>query len=497
MTPEARRRAVAILYGVVALLHLLPIWRVQYVPTVDGPSHLYNAVVLAEWTPEMARIYFVDARPHPNWLTHLLLVAGLKVLPPVAAEKAVVSLIVLLFLAGCWSLAGAVNRDSRLYAFLAMPLAWHLLFQVGFYNYSLGVALVPLALASWWRRRERASWGHVTRVAVWLVVLYFAHVFAAAAAIGLIAVAWIVSLALRGWREQWRLGVAFVPAALLMLWFFLQPKPPGGTWTWDGALLWMPILKTALLLTFDLRQLTWGTILAIAFAVLILLTFAIENIDWQHRRLVFGERDLFLLLAVLGIGAYLAAPLSVEEGLLLKARVLIFPYLVILPWLTPRLARLPLAVVFALAVAANVFFIRDAWKRNDKVIAAAVEPLRAASRHRTIVPLIFDRSSPHSTLPLLGHAMSHGAAERQLVDLGNYEAGLPYFPVQFRPNLERPQIIDLEAAPGDYDPARWAELVHHVYTWKMPPDAPVARRLAEQYDIAAEQGDARLYVRRR
>lgn len=492
---DGTRGVIAALFAVAALLHLLPVWRVQFVPTVDGPTHLYNALVLAEGTPEMARAFFTDWRPHPNWLTHLLLAAGVTVLPPVAAEKVVVSLIVLLFLGGCWRLAGVVDRDSRIHAFLATPLAYHLLFQMGFYNYSLGVALVPFALASWWRRRERASWRDVAVTAGWLLLLYFAHVIAAVAAIGCIAVAWIVSIVLRG-REQWRHGLAFVPVALLLLWFFLQPKPPGGTWSWNGALFFMPLYKTALLLTFDLRQLAWGSILAAAFGAMILLTFAVETIDRQRRRIALRERDVFLLLALLGVAAYLAAPLSVEEGLVLKARVLIFPYLLILPWLTPRAARLPLAIVLTLAVSANAFFLRDAWKRNDKRIAAAVAPLRSAEPGRTIVPLIFDRSSPHSTLPLLSHAMSYGATERRLVDLGNYEAGLPFFPVQFRPDVTRPPIISLETAPGDYDPTRWAASVDYIYTWKMPPDAPLATRLAERYDLSAENGDARLYARR-
>lgn len=499
ISTEARRRAIAILFAAVAMLHLLPIWRVQFVPTVDGPSHVYNAIVLGELargTPEMARVFAVDFRPHPNWLTHLMLAGAASVLQPVVAEKVVISVIVLLFLGGCWRLAGAVDRDSRAHAFLAMPLGYHLLFQMGFYNYSLGVALVPFGLASWWRRRDQPSWRTVAVTAGWLVLIYFAHVVPAMAATGFVTIAWIVSIVRDGWRARWRHGVAFVPVALLLLWFFLQPKPPGGTWTWDGALLWMPLLRTVLLLTFDLRQLAWGTVLAVVFGALILLTFILENIDWQRRRIVVRERDAFLLLALIGIAVYLAAPISVEEGLVLKARLLIFPYLAILPWLTPRAAKLPLAVVLAIAVSANVFFIRDCWKRNDKLIAAAVAPLEAATPHRTIVPLIFDRSSPHATLPLLGHAMSYGAAERCLVDLGNYEAGLPFFPVQFRPGVNRPPIIALETAPGDYDPQRWAESVDYVYTWKMLADAPVAARLAEHYELAAENGEARLYARR-
>lgn len=486
-------RRLAPLFLALSLFHLLPIWRVPYLPTVDGPSHLYNAVVLAEPTAEMERVFSIDARPHPNWATHLLLAAAVRLLPLVVAEKVVVSAIVVLFLGGIWTLAGVVDPRSRGHAFLVMPLAFHLLFQMGFYNYSLGVALVPFAVASWWHRRAQSTWTSIGRTALWLLVLYFTHVIAVVAAMLFLAVLWGFTMVCSRERSQWRHGVAFLPAAALLLWFFLQPKPPGGTWTWKGALLFSPLSNTALLLTFDLKQLAWGTALAVVLGLLLVGTVWIEIIRGRRG---FSERDVFLFLTMLGVVLFVAAPLSVEEGLVLKARLLIFPYLLVLPWLSPRLVTRAGVVLMALAVAANVFFQRDAWKRNAKVMEAAIAPLAAAETGRTIVPLMFDRSSPHATLSLLSHAMDYRAAERRLVHLGNYEAGLPFFPVQFRNDVERPSIFSLETDPGGYDVARWAPIVDYVYSWKMPADAPVAQKLAEQYDLVASEGEARLYRRR-
>lgn len=495
-----RRNALAILFAAMAALHLLPVWRAPYVPTVDGPSHLYNAVVLRELaagTPQFARAFVVDGRPWPNWLTHLLLAGALSIAPQVVAEKLVASLIVLLFLGGCWRIAGLVDGASRVYAFVVMPLAFHLLFQMGFYNYALGVALVPFAIASWWRRRERDGWRSVAATASWLLLCYFSHVVPAAAAVLFIGVLW---LAVRDGR-RWRQLLPLVPAAALLVWFALQPQPPGGTWTWHGALLWTPLLKTMLLLTFDIRQLTFGAALAAVLAAAIVATFALENVDRQRRRIVFGRRDVFLLLAAIATALYLAAPLSAEEGLVLKARLLIFPYLLVLPWLTPRLGRgaagFVIAAIFSIVAMKNVLFLRDSWKRDAKEIARAVAPLHAAPPLRTIVALVFDRSAPHSTLGLLGHAASYGAAAQRLVDLSDYEANLPFFPVQFRRGLQRPPVVELETKPGDFDPAAWAGAVDSIYTWKMPAGAPLESRLRARYDLAADDGDAKLWIRRR
>jgi len=480
-------RRIAVLFLVIALFHLLPIWRVHYVPTVDGPSHLYNAQVLhelAKGTPEFARVFRADLRPFPNWLGHILLSLALGIAPPLIAEKLVLSAIVLLFLGGCWKLAGVIDPRSRVYAFLVMPLAYSALLQMGFYNYFLGVGLAMFAIAAWWERRTTLS-------GIVLMLCYFAHAVPAMVALLMMAVIWIIR---RQW-QRWTELLPLVPTVALLTWFALQPKPPGGDWTWSGAFVWQPLLRVMLLLTFDMRQLTFGTILGGVMLLLVAITIAITNVDWKRRRIVVAERDAFLLLTLIAVAIYLIAPLGVQEGFVLKARLVIFPYVLLLPWLTPRLGRLRVALLLAIVAILNVLFIRDAWKRNDKLIADAVPPITAAAPLRTIVPLIFDRGSPASLHPLLSHAASYGMVDRRLIDLGDYEAALGFFPVAYRTSLDRPPIIGLETAPGDFDPNRWN--ADYIYTWKMPAGAALESRLSSRYELVRGEGQARLYGRKR
>jgi hypothetical protein len=348
-----------------------------------------------------------------------------------------------------------------------MPLAYHLLLQMGFYNYSLGVALALHAVASW--RGAPGGW----RCAAWMLLVALAHPLPAAAAIVFIGIAWLMTSRRR--REL----VPLAAPAVILIWFFLQPDHPGGDWTWHGALLWQPLARTMLLFTFDQRQLVFGTAIAVVYAALIAATVAIDR----------RREPLFLILAVVALAMYLAAPVSVQEGLLLKARLLIFPYVLILPWLTPKLARWPLAIVLSLVALGNVVFIRDCWKRNEKVMRAAIAPLSAAQPGRTLLALVADHTTPYSHLPILSHAVSYAAAKRRLIDLGDYEAAQSYFPVVFRPGVRRPPTLDVETAPAQVDPAAYG--VDYVYTWKMP-----ARTFAG-YELVAAAGDARLFAHTR
>ncbi len=487
------------LFSIVALLHLLPVWRVEYLPTVDGASHVYNATVLRELaagTPAFQRVYAADLRPYPNWLGHAFLGLALGLVPPVVAEKLLVSIIILLFLGGCWRLAGVVDPRNRMYALLVMPLTFHVLLQMGFYNYSFGAAIALFAIASAWENRGTSGWRPVAATAFWLVICYFGHALPAMVALLFAVVIWAISLSIRGWKSEWQQGLAFVPTTALLLWFALQPRAPGGHWTWAGAVMWEPLLRVAILLTFSLRQLTFGTAIGIAFGVLLAATLALENIDWKRRRLIVREQDTFLLLTILAVVLFLAAPLSVEEGLVLKARLLLFPYLICLPWLSPRLPRVLLVTVFSVVALGNVYYIRECWKRSAKDLTIATAPLPGAVPLRTVIALNFDHGSPHSLLPLYSHTVSYGFADRRLIDLGNYEAALGFFPVAFRAGVRRPPIIDIEMHPGDFSPDAYADVIDYIYVWKMPPGAPLASRLDAHYTLIVDGGDATLYGRK-
>src|SRR5207248_2934981 len=64
------------LYIAVAIFAVIPIWCVRYLPTVDGPSHVYNSWILHELIRgaqgPIADWFRIDWRPHPNWIGHAL-----------------------------------------------------------------------------------------------------------------------------------------------------------------------------------------------------------------------------------------------------------------------------------------------------------------------------------------------------------------------------------------------------------------------------------------
>src|SRR5262245_33869959 len=150
----------------------------RYVPTQDGPSHVFNALVIKDYGTSAAgydQVFEIRPDPLPNWTSHLLLAGLLYLFPPLVAEKVLVSMYLVGF-------AGAFRYFLRAFGERCRPLSWTGLlfvynrcFWMGFYNYCLGLVLLWAVLGYCLRRRDTL---HLPQAAVLMVLLtaaYFTH----------------------------------------------------------------------------------------------------------------------------------------------------------------------------------------------------------------------------------------------------------------------------------------------------------------------------------
>ncbi|HET7294951.1 MAG TPA: hypothetical protein VFM88_21205, partial [Vicinamibacteria bacterium] len=126
----------------IALLAAVPLWTTPAVPTQDGPSHVYNAWVIANLGDTglgLAR-HFQLVPWTPNWGGVGPLVPLVAIAPPLLAEKLFLSVLVLALVAGAACLVGRCGGDAPLAAALAGMQAHGLLFAMGFTGYLVGLA---------------------------------------------------------------------------------------------------------------------------------------------------------------------------------------------------------------------------------------------------------------------------------------------------------------------------------------------------------------------
>lgn len=501
------------LFVVALALALAPIWSVEYLPTTDGPCHTYNAWAHLHLDspehPVLRRHYEVNRRPLPNWLGHAVLVPLAALVEPRTAEKLLVSAYLLLFLAGARLLAGAVEGERRWLGLLALPLAFNQLFQMGFYNFSLGLALWMVTVAWWWRRRADPDLAFAVGLNLLLSALFFAHLVPHGLALGAIGVLWLVTLSRATWRRHLLHGAILAPQAVLPLWFLAST---GGGWVGSGMSFGASLasfLQLRILVAFGPPQLWLGRLVAATFLALALVTVRHRlrraekrpppSLAVRDRPRRLAAEDGFLLLALLLAILFLAAPEGRGQGSLLKARLSLFPWLALLPWIGSGLRRglrRALACWLLLPVAAHAAYLVGRYRAVDAEIREHLRVTEAIAPGSRVLPLLFERGSEHARLPLLGHAIGYAAIERGLIDWDNYEAASDLFPLRFREDVARPDVFAIEADPGSLDVRAHRAQADYVFCWKMPEGAPLARQLARHYRLAAEHGHARLYERR-
>jgi hypothetical protein len=495
-----RSRGVGILFAALALLQLVPVWSVRYLPTGDGACHVYNAwilrgLALGRASAGIAAHYQIDWRLNPNWISHAFLALALSFVSPSVAEKLLFSLILLVFLGGAWLFARANDSGNGIYAFLAFPLAFHWLLMCGFYNFALSVGLYMIVVAFWWRRRDDPSASTIVAVALLLLLCYFAHPMSAALAIGSIGILWSALLRGRPLRRHALHLLTFVPTLGLLQWFLSShagSEIAGGAAVPRAELL-SQLVRTQLIETFDDRQLILGRLLFTIVIVLIAFTLIRE---WNGRRL--REVDAFFLVAMVMLAIELWAPSETPGRAWINQRLSLFLILAPLPWLTPRLpgsAKAALVSLFSIIAIANAGFQLHHFRRESDVVERFLAPLQIVRPGSVLLPLNFRRTTPPATFGVTAHAADHIAIEKGLIDLDNYEPRTGYFPIRYRPGSALPDVPGIEDRPGLVDPAS-DPAADYVFTWMMPDSAPVAAKLAKDFDLRVSSGNAHLYERR-
>ncbi|MDP9121873.1 MAG: hypothetical protein M3O15_11000 [Acidobacteriota bacterium] len=500
-----RSRWMGGLFLLLACLYVVPIWSVHFIPTTDGPCHVYNAWILRQYGntaqyPLFHEFYEINWQPVPNWTSHAVLALLMLAASPGIAEKVLLTGYMALFLGGLWYLAGAAAPERRWLAFLGVPLSYNLLLQLGFYNFSISLGCFMLAVGYFWRHRERPGLRHAVVLNLILLLCYFSHILSTDLALLSIAILWLSSFERQSWRRHLLHIPALAPQVVLPVWFLATARGPIVPSTLTAGQLTDFLLHGQVLHTFSRGQLRIGSALTALGLLLAVLTVLRENLSWDGRkpRLLLHPVDGFLLASCVCLVLYFLSPEGAAGGSVLKPRLSLYPLLLLLPWLSGRLGRavaaagVCVATVLALAYLGIVLH----WYRAlDPEVEAFVAGLDKAAPNSRLLPLLWKARGASPFVGIFGHAVDHVATARGLVDYDNYEATTALFPVRFKPSVHRPDLYTIEADPGALLIRQYRDAIDEVYCWHMPSDAPLEGRLGNNgFTLATDRGPARLYL---
>lgn len=455
------------------LLYQLAVpWTVRHFVTQDGPSHVYSATVtwdllLHHQTSVYSPLYTLRRKLLPNWTSTILLA---MIRPIAGADHTEALFATFAFLLGflTWCYANRVlSAGESAWTPVANFLYQSWFLWIGFFNFYLGVALLPLAIAYYARQEgwlNLRSTGILTTI---LLALFFTHLIAAAAAVATVLVLgfwmhiaipgfagknpshrWIPSL--ERVRQFGLICAATAPTILLMLLFARGAHTalkldPQIAWAWHEFP--MHIFLTA---TGEAKQrVLWEFLLINAGAAALLL----KKREWA------SVKGGLVAATVLMFAVYLTVPDRGFNGTEAKIRFswicFILAGLVACSASRLRLLHVPIAIVFTWFVFANTAATqRTAERVSDLVetysaVAGRIPPRASFVRLRYPSPELAERYSyAGAGRDPVFHLDALMAARSYSLDLSDYEALTKIFPLVYKSYLEPGQLSGLWSFEG-------------------------------------------------
>jgi|AntAceMinimDraft_17_1070374.scaffolds.fasta_scaffold05231_2 hypothetical protein len=470
---------------ILLLLHLSPIWIFKYFPSQDGPSHIYNAYLLKNYynyeSYTIRDVYKLNLTLFPNWTSHLLMALLLYVFSPIVSEKILLSFCIVLPPLSLFYYLSAVDKNKTFFGFLGFIYSYNYLLQMGFYNFALSIPLFFFTLGYWYKHNHKMEMPKIGILYGLLLCTYFCHYLSyllLVLSLSIIALfscfySTLVDLwgekkerqdkeklyILKSFFKRFKLLLVFLgymlPAYFIAMSYYLSSSCGD-----DRVYRNLELLKEYL---FDMRSLVYfrddyiiiGRILLYCLVVAFLLTilYRIREV-YKFRKLsqsivqkerlwtkIINGNEIFLLLSAFLMIIYFEAPWSYGSGAWINDRILIYIFLVLLPFYSINFHRYIRCTVVGIIIVLSLwhlgYTINDYYLLN-KDISDMISGIGKLRKHKTFTSCPEEwrcKSEYYGELEYVdpfSHIASYLCLEIDVADLSNYEAESDYFPIKFK-----------------------------------------------------------------
>jgi hypothetical protein len=488
------------------VLYLLPVWVFRFFPSQDGPSHLYNAQILREFSNpnyDFRQYYQLNLALFPNWLANMLEWAFLYVAPALIAEKLLLTVYVIAFPLSFFYLLDAVQPGRNLVGFISFLFIFNFLLMKGLFSFALAIPLFFLTLGYWWRHKERLGWKEIALCNLLMALIFLGHLvpyLLAAFSLGVLALVYF--------RRRIRLilltAACILPSSILPIQYLLTSSSIGSKLTsvqfTSVPSLFQQLISLGFLVSFNKNQQILAQITAVILGALLL--FSLWK-DVQDRRKLtaqpFSPRFYFLLLALLLLIIYLFAPKAIGSGTMLNERIGLLAVLLMAVFF--REGEKPvwrwLAVGLGAVLLVNLAWLGYTFHTLNKSLNAFVSAVPQIEANKVILPILIGRNGPSLKVGIYEHADNYYTLDNGGINVMNYETEYDYFPVKFKANFQPPLNTPLwvEAIfshPERVDLCGYASHIDYLLIFdiqgKFEPDS-----LARCYDTIYNKNGLRLY----
>jgi hypothetical protein len=168
-----------IIYILLRTAHIGLVRVLPYFPTQDGPSHIYNLVILNDLLhggKEWVEYYSYEFKEAPNLGFNLIVYPLFSIVKPLFAEKLFLTIYIVLmgFSVGHFIRTFAPGKPLTI-QLLAIPVIFNFTLMMGFYSYIIAVPVFLIALAFAWRIRSKPALLQFALYNLAGIVIFFLH----------------------------------------------------------------------------------------------------------------------------------------------------------------------------------------------------------------------------------------------------------------------------------------------------------------------------------
>lgn len=292
---------IAVLFVALVMIASIPILTQPLPPIEDYVNHLARMHVMASLGSNAAltRFYEVDWQIVPNLMMDLIVPTLSRLTGIYLAGQVFTIATFALILSGGLALNRALFGRWSLLPLIAAPLLYNYVFLTGVMNYLFGIGIALWATAAWITLREHAWPWRMATSAVFVIALFFCHLFA----LGVYGVALLAVELARLWKQRSEplaprlidfvaTGLPFLPTLPMLL--------ASPTWKLSADNYWEPLGKIdGLKFVVEVYSDVVAFLLIGAFAV---------GIVWAMRRRLLRFHPVGLMLLAAGGAVYMALP---------------------------------------------------------------------------------------------------------------------------------------------------------------------------------------------
>jgi hypothetical protein len=462
-----------VLFTVMLLLSLLPIFAAPYFVSTDGPCHVQGAAIFKELlfngnASHYAKYAEINTGVFTNWGSVVCLGFLQEFFNAVVAEKIFVILSVLIFSLGFAKCIYAIKKEFGLATALIPVVATNLILQYGFYNYYLGLALGWWAVYFFMNFIKNDSVRNLICLSVFSLLVFLCHPLSLVLSLILMCLFYFLCkwhntdlITITSFKKLLQVGIALFPSVIMLLMFIVQHKS-SSTVANDRAieLLWQNLCEGEVFQLFSKNENLYINIILYALSGLGIASFFTKLQNLKSIVLLFCAILICLV-------AYFYVPNELLEGGSLSLRIELFIYtlLVLLLCISCTKPIVQILPVFICIIA----FVKLSLVRtvSAQEISAVVQHVHHLTKNipekKNIAYLRFASNVMNANWQaaadnqfLLTHTACNIGAQKKSIVPDNILLSTSYYPIKWKINCDiqkKPllQFQGIEAVPPFID----------------------------------------------